>query len=91
MRQSVVTGVEQRWGWADQGMCRQTPDLFYNTEGEAKGLRRRKEAAAKKLCAQCPVLAHCRDQAMAGRELYGVWGGMTEGERHRMAGRSRTG
>ena len=91
MRQTTMTRIDERWAWADDGLCSETPDLFYNADEEPKGVRRRKEAAAKNLCAQCPVLARCREQAVVGRELYGVWGGLTEGERHRLAGRVRTG
>ena len=29
--------------------------------------------------------------AIEAEELYGVWGGMTESERHKLAGRHRTG
>jgi WhiB family redox-sensing transcriptional regulator len=32
-------------------------------------------AAAKRLCADCPVLAPCLEGAMARREPWGVWGG----------------
>lgn len=91
MHQTSTTRTDERWAWADHGMCRDVPDLFYNSEDEPKGVRRRKEAAAKELCAQCPVLAECAAHAEANRELYGVWGGMSEAERHRQAGRARTG
>ncbi|WP_346034815.1 WhiB family transcriptional regulator [Dietzia natronolimnaea] len=43
------------------------------------------------MCATCPVLQTCRQFAMESRQLYGVWGGLTEAERHRLAGRHRTG
>ena len=86
-----ISRIDERWDWADHGHCRELPDLFYNAEDESKGLRRRKEAAATKICRGCPVLAECREQALANSELYGVWGGMTEADRHRAAGRSRTG
>ncbi|GAA1170690.1 hypothetical protein GCM10009584_09540 [Ornithinimicrobium humiphilum] len=33
------------------------------------------------VCATCPVLERCRAHALAAREPYGVWGGMTEEER----------
>lgn len=32
-------------------------------------------AAAKRLCAQCPVLVPCLEGALARREPWGVWGG----------------
>ena len=32
-------------------------------------------AAAKRLCAECPVLARCLEGAMVRREPWGVWGG----------------
>lgn len=91
MMQTTMSALDARWAWADYGMCRALPDLFYNSEDEARSTRRRKEAAAKKLCGRCPVIEACRRHAMDQRELYGVWGGMTEAERHRLAGRVRTG
>ena len=48
--------------------------------------------AAKAICAGCPVLMECREQALAIREPYGVWGGLSEDERRaikRRAARSR--
>lgn len=32
-------------------------------------------AAAKRLCATCPVMAPCLEGALARREPWGVWGG----------------
>jgi len=32
-------------------------------------------AAAKRLCASCPVMAECLEGALARREPLGVWGG----------------
>ena len=32
-------------------------------------------AAAKRLCAECPVLVPCLEGALARREPWGVWGG----------------
>lgn len=79
------------WAWRDQAACIGEEDLFYSAEDEAKGERRRKEEEVKAVCATCPVLDTCRKFAMESRELYGVWGGMTESERHARAGRQRTG
>ncbi len=88
---AVHEAVHDRWAWADRGSCVDQADLFYNSEDESKGVRRRKEETAKSICQQCPVLAECRSHAMAQRELYGVWGGLSENDRHRLAGRLRTG
>ena len=41
----------------------------------------RRDERAKQVCATCPVLQQCREHALAAREPYGVWGGMTEDER----------
>lgn len=37
--------------------------------------------AAKKVCADCPVLVQCRDEAMNDPGLQGIWGGLTHAER----------
>jgi hypothetical protein len=39
---------------------------------------------------RCPVRAECATHALAVREPYGVWGGLTEDEREAMMGRSRS-
>ena len=79
------------WEWRDHGACVGYDDLFYSAEDELKGVRRRKEAAAKAICAACPVREDCLQFAIEAGELYGVWGGMTEMERHALVGRHRTG
>jgi hypothetical protein len=51
------------------------------------GLRTRHQAASpcrggeELNCAHCPALEQCRAQALAVREPYGVWGGLTPAER----------
>lgn len=79
------------WSWRDNAACIGHEDLFYSLEEESKGERRRKEEQAKSVCATCPVFDSCRQFALNSGELYGVWGGLTEAERHRMSGRHRTG
>lgn len=79
------------WSWRDQAACIGEEDLFYSLEEESKGARRRKEEEAKAICATCPVFAACREFAIETKELYGVWGGMTEADRHKLEGRHRTG
>lgn len=79
------------WEWRDRAACIGHEDLFYSAEDESKGERRRKEDRAKAVCETCPVLDTCRTFALESEELYGVWGGLTEAERHKIAGRHRTG
>ena len=79
------------WSWRDEAACIGHEELFYSAEDESKGERRRKETEAKAVCATCPVFDACRKFALESEELYGVWGGLTESERHKIAGRHRTG
>ena len=70
------------WEWQLRGACRDADaDLFFHPEGERGPRRSGRESAAKAVCATCPVLAQCRAHALATREPYGVWGGLSETER----------
>ncbi len=74
--------VMELWEWQYQGLCRSAdPDIFFHPEGERGGTRRRRDEAAKAMCAVCPVLEACREHALKVQEPYGVWGGLTEDER----------
>lgn len=74
--------VADRWDWQLQGSCRDTGStVFFHPEGERGPARRNRDAAAKAVCATCPVLEQCREHALAVREPYGVWGGLTEDDR----------
>lgn len=86
-----AAGVEDQWAWADRGSCQGREDLFYNNDEDSKGVRRDKERLAKQICQQCPVIVECGQHAASARELYGVWGGLSEMERHNLEGRLRTG
>lgn len=70
------------WEWQLNGACRgQDTELFFHPEGERGPRRANREAAAKAVCATCPVLLACREHALTVREPYGVWGGLSEHER----------
>ncbi len=58
--------------------------LFFPPEAERKGARLRREARAKAVCGRCPVLAQCRAHALKVAEPSGIWGALTEDERHGM-------
>lgn len=51
--------------------------------GESKQARR-VEAAARRLCAGCPVAATCAAWAIPQTDLLGVWGGITAQGRARL-------
>lgn len=68
--------------WQDQALCQSTehhqvdPEIFFPEPDETH-----KIAAAKKLCAQCPVRRTCLDAALEASDSDGIRGGMTEEER----------
>ncbi|GAA4417638.1 WhiB family transcriptional regulator [Georgenia halophila] len=83
--------VMDLWEWQYQGACREAdPDLFFHPEGERGGTRRRRDAAAKAVCATCPVIEQCRQASLAVREPYGVWGGLSEDERQEVLAQRST-
>ncbi|MFO8076455.1 MAG: WhiB family transcriptional regulator [Egibacteraceae bacterium] len=69
--------------WQHHGSCRHADaELFFPPfEVESTGARHAREAAAKAVCAECPVLEQCRDWVLAVDEPHGIWGGLTESER----------
>jgi WhiB family redox-sensing transcriptional regulator len=82
-----LQAVEGAWSWQLDAACREAdPDLFFHPWGERDPRRSRREAAAKAVCARCPVQQTCADQALATYEAYGVWGGLSEHEREQILG-----
>jgi WhiB family transcriptional regulator, redox-sensing transcriptional regulator len=45
---------------------------------------------AKLICRGCPVSATCLNWALANGQEAGIWGGLTEDERHRLRARGRS-
>ena len=79
------------WDWQLVAACRGVDSsLFFHPEGERGAARSARETSAKEVCMRCPVRAECATHALAVREPYGVWGGLTEDEREAMMGRSRS-
>ena len=68
--------------WQFEGACREAdPELFFSPESERGPRRRARERAAKTFCSRCPVVQQCLQHALKVKEPYGVWGGLTTGER----------
>ncbi|WP_290428870.1 WhiB family transcriptional regulator [Rhodococcus antarcticus] len=42
------------------------------------------EARAKAVCARCPVLVLCREDALDRREPHGIWGGTSPRDRREL-------
>jgi len=64
---------EQQWQTdalcADESVMATAPaDVFFSEELQDI-------AAAKRICAECPVMADCLEGAIQRREPWGVWGG----------------
>jgi WhiB family redox-sensing transcriptional regulator len=66
--------------WRSKAACRGLdPQIFYPPTDEDEDA-----AAAKAVCAVCPVHEACLEHALGYREKEGVWGGATERERRRI-------
>ncbi|MGW5397842.1 WhiB family transcriptional regulator [Streptomyces sp. NPDC003952] len=79
------------WQWQTRAACRDLGwNRFFHPADERGEDREQRDAAAKRVCAECPVRAACLEHALRTRETYGVWGGLTEEERRTLV-RSRSG
>jgi len=68
--------------WQLRGLCLEYPaELFFPEDETRKRVRREREVQAKRICLACPVLARCREHALAAPEPHGVWGATTARER----------
>jgi hypothetical protein len=77
-----MTPHEQR-EWRSRAACRtEPPELFFPT-AESGPARAAQVAAAKAVCARCPVRQDCLVEALR-RIPYGICGGLTEHERRRL-------
>ena len=69
--------------WAERAACRGQTSAMYPEPHDAEALE-----AALAHCRRCPVVEPCWEYALATREPWGVWGGMTARERRRARGRA---
>lgn len=60
--------------WQDEAACAGRTSEMYPVDDAG-------EAAAKAICARCPVVEPCAEAARVNREPAGVWGGQTPTER----------
>ncbi|QBI19448.1 WhiB family transcriptional regulator [Egibacter rhizosphaerae] len=78
--------------WQDYAACREVDaDVFFPpVDVEPTADRLAREAAAKEVCAGCPVRLECLHWALSVGEPHGVWGGHTESERRQLVLQRRT-
>ncbi len=55
-----------------------TPELFFS---DSYAWLWRETAAAKKICADCPIRFPCLEYALERPSMWGIWGATTAGER----------
>jgi WhiB family redox-sensing transcriptional regulator len=61
--------------WRDRAACaRIGGDAWFPEVGMSP-------AAAKAVCATCPVVAECLEHALSAPEKFGIWGGLSETQR----------
>jgi len=72
--------VDPNTEWMKQAQCKGQTHLFYEDGQETKLAREKREAAARALCAVCPVSAECKEYGRRNSE-YGIWGSENETER----------
>jgi WhiB family redox-sensing transcriptional regulator len=68
--------------WRDEAACLGDLSNLFFPAGET-GQHAVQAEQAKAVCARCPVLYTCLKAALDGNES-GVWGGMTDRERHNL-------
>jgi WhiB family redox-sensing transcriptional regulator len=61
--------------WTERAACADTDtSVFFPGDGE-------RGTAAKKICAECPVIDMCLEYALSMNDRNGIWGGMSSRER----------
>ncbi|AZK97517.1 MULTISPECIES: WhiB family transcriptional regulator [Streptomyces] len=76
--QNTTIAVVEDLSWQETALCAQTgPEFFFPAPGSST-------REAKQLCRACPGRVACLEYALEHDEKFGVWGGLSEQERHRL-------
>lgn len=75
--------------WRDRAACKgpQAAMFYPPLTFERRDEKATREAAAKAICARCPVRRECLDCAISTHEPHGIWGGLSECERRALLAR----
>jgi WhiB family redox-sensing transcriptional regulator len=84
----TLTYVSVTPSWHAEAACRgRNPELFFPENRKTLAEEVKAAAAAKRVCARCPVVSACLEAAFANGDVFGVFGGSTPAERERVADR----
>jgi WhiB family redox-sensing transcriptional regulator len=73
--------------WRNRAACRdEDPELHFPVGTSGPALLQ--IAEAKTVCRRCPVVSRCLSYALETNQPFGVWGGMSEGEREALKRRN---
>lgn len=65
--------------WRNAAACQGTDtEVFFSDASED-------QETARHVCWTCPSASECRQWAIEAREKFGMWGGLTAGERHALS------
>ena len=71
--------------WYASAACKGCdPELFFPRRGDDVSSR-----SAKRVCATCPVKIQCLDFAISNHEHFGIWGGVSDKGRRKLAAQRR--
>jgi WhiB family redox-sensing transcriptional regulator len=75
--------------WRSSAACRERDAavFFAPSHFERKPEKDAREGAARRICGDCPVRTVCLEYSLAVGETHGIWGGLNELERRRLARR----
>lgn len=73
------TAADKELHWQDFALCAQTdPDIFFPEKGGST-------TPATTVCSACPVQGQCLEYAISHDIRHGIWGGMSDNDRRRIA------
>ncbi len=76
-------GREPSRRWRDDAACRSLADRYFDPwDSDDKDIE--PNATAKQICGTCPVRRTCLIEAIARKEPYGTWGGLTLKQRKKL-------
>ncbi|MFE0421592.1 WhiB family transcriptional regulator [Streptomyces sp. NPDC058953] len=79
--QQNTTAITEDLTWQETALCAQTgPEFFFPAPGSST-------REAKRLCRSCEGRVACLEYALENDEKFGVWGGLSEKERHLLKNR----